>query len=169
MNWHPHVTVATVVFSHGKYLMVLEESNGKGVYNQPAGHLEQNETLAQAALRETFEETRWHVELTGFLGVSEFTSLLNGTTYIRNTFLAIPTHEDVTATLDPDITEAMWLDYDEILQRKDNLRSPLVINDIKRHRQKQIFPLDMVFADTAPQVREPEKPGQTKRIRKIRS
>ena len=53
----PHVTVACVVHAKGKFLIVEETINGKALWNQPAGHLEANETLAQAAERELWEET----------------------------------------------------------------------------------------------------------------
>jgi hypothetical protein len=42
----PHVTVACVVHAQGKFLVVEETINGKALWNQPAGHLEANETLA---------------------------------------------------------------------------------------------------------------------------
>lgn len=48
----PHVTVACVVHAQGKFLVVEETINGKALWNQPAGHLEANETLRQAAARE---------------------------------------------------------------------------------------------------------------------
>ncbi|MDI8800048.1 NUDIX domain-containing protein, partial [Salmonella enterica subsp. enterica serovar Montevideo] len=40
-----------------KFLVVEETINGKSLWNQPAGHLEADETLAQAAARELWEET----------------------------------------------------------------------------------------------------------------
>ena len=53
----PHVTVACVVHAQDKFLIVEETINGKALWNQPAGHLEANETLLQAAERELWEET----------------------------------------------------------------------------------------------------------------
>ncbi len=53
----PHVTVACVVHAEDKFLIVEETINGKALWNQPAGHLEANETLLQAAERELWEET----------------------------------------------------------------------------------------------------------------
>ena len=58
----PHVTVACVVHARGKFLVVEESINGKALWNQPAGHLEANETLLQAAKRELWEETGIHAE-----------------------------------------------------------------------------------------------------------
>jgi phosphatase NudJ len=63
----PHVTVACVVHAQGKFLVVEESINGKALWNQPAGHLEANETLLQAAKRELWEETGIHAEPQHFI------------------------------------------------------------------------------------------------------
>src|SRR5688572_31807102 len=76
MTWAPHVTVATIIERDDRFLMVYEEADGKKVYNQPAGHLDPNETLQEAAIRETLEETGWTVELTGVVRSEEHTSEL---------------------------------------------------------------------------------------------
>ena len=49
--WQPDVTVATVVVRDGRLLCVEERVNGSIVINQPAGHLEPDESLFDAALR----------------------------------------------------------------------------------------------------------------------
>ncbi len=54
----PHVTVACIVHAKEKFLVVEETINGKALWNQPAGHLEADETLVQAAERELWEENR---------------------------------------------------------------------------------------------------------------
>jgi len=69
MAWPPHITVATIVKDADRYLMVEEWIAGELVLNQPAGHLEPNETLHAAALRETLEETAWQVQLTSLTGI----------------------------------------------------------------------------------------------------
>ena len=51
----PHVTVACIVHAEDKFLVVEETINGKALWNQPAGHLEADETLVQAAARELWE------------------------------------------------------------------------------------------------------------------
>ncbi|MBT6181623.1 MAG: NUDIX domain-containing protein, partial [Halieaceae bacterium] len=66
----PHTTVASVIERSGRFLLVEEVSQGVTVLNQPAGHLEQYESLIDAAARETLEETCWRSEITAYLGVT---------------------------------------------------------------------------------------------------
>ncbi len=68
----PHVTVACVVHAQGKFLVVEESINGKALWNQPAGHLEANETLLQAAKRELWEETGIHAEPQHFIRMHQW-------------------------------------------------------------------------------------------------
>ena len=70
--WQPDVTVATVVVRDGRLLCVEERVNGDIVINQPAGHLEPDESLVDAALRETREETGWDIRLTAFIGAYQW-------------------------------------------------------------------------------------------------
>jgi len=44
-RWTPHVTVATLVEKDDKFLLVREQPDGKIVYNQPAGHLDEGEGI----------------------------------------------------------------------------------------------------------------------------
>lgn len=144
MSWAPHVTVATIIEQDNRYLMVYEEADGNKVYNQPAGHLEPNETLKEAALRETLEETGWHVQLTGVVGINLYTAPSNGITYFRTTFIANALSHDAQRPLDTGIIEAVWLTYEELVARKDQLRSPMTLQIIEEYRAGRRFPLDVV-------------------------
>ena len=144
MTWAPHVTVATIVERDGRFLMVYEEADGKRVYNQPAGHLEPDETLQEAALRETLEETGWRVRLTGVVGTNLYLAPSNGVTYFRTTFIAEAISHDTDRALDTGIIEAVWLTYEEILARRDELRSPMTLKIIDDYRTGRRFPLDVV-------------------------
>lgn len=143
-DWAPHVTVATIVESDGRYLMVYEKADGKLVYNQPAGHLDPNETLKEAAIRETVEETGWTVELTGVVGIHLYTAPSNGITYFRTTFIANAISHDATRELDTGIIEAVWLTYEEIIGRKEQLRSPMTLQIIEEYRAGKWFSLDVI-------------------------
>lgn len=144
MTWAPHVTVATIVERDNHFLMVYEEADGKKVYNQPAGHLDPDETVKEAAIRETLEETGWTVELTEVVGVNLYTAPSNGITYLRTTFIAKPLSHDATRALDTGIIEAVWLSYEELLARKDQLRSPMTLQIIEEYRAGRRFPLNVV-------------------------
>ncbi len=74
MTWQPHVTVATIIERDGLFLLVKEWAEGQQKFNQPAGHLEPNESLQAAAIRETFEETAWKIQLTGVNGICVYTA-----------------------------------------------------------------------------------------------
>lgn len=144
MTWAPHVTVATLVEQNGRYLLVYEEADGRRVYNQPAGHLEPDESLAEAALRETLEETGWQVALTGVVGVNLYTAPSNGITYMRTTFIGEPIKHHPERELDKGIIEAVWLTYEEIRARQDQLRSPMTLQIIEEYRAGRRFPLNVV-------------------------
>ncbi len=144
MTWAPHVTVATIVERDNRFLMVYEDADGQKVYNQPAGHLDPNETLQQAALRETLEETGWTVQLTGVVGVNLYTAPSNGITYCRTTFIAEPVCHDSARALDVGIIEAVWLTYEELVARKDQLRSPMTLQIIDEYRAGRRFPLQVI-------------------------
>jgi 8-oxo-dGTP pyrophosphatase MutT (NUDIX family) len=144
MTWAPHTTVATIVERDNRFLMVYEEADGKKVYNQPAGHLDPNETLQQAAIRETLEETGWVVTLTGLVGINLYVAPSNGVTYLRTTFIAEAMSHEVERALDTGIIEAIWLTYEEIVARKNQLRSPMTLHIINDYRAGKRFPLDVI-------------------------
>lgn len=148
MSWNPHVTVAAVVENEGRFLMVYErdKSTGRMVYNQPAGHWDEGETLLEACVRETREETGWQVELTHLIGLFSYQAPANGATYLRIAFAARAV-EYLDTILDSDISEALWLDYDALLEKEatNELRSPLVREVIERYLEGQRLPLCTVY------------------------
>lgn len=145
-KWPPHVTVATVVVSNGKFLMVEErdKTTTELVLNQPAGHLEPGESLTEAACRETREETGWDITLTGMLGVALYEAA-NEVIYYRTTFLAEPIGPLENATIDPDISAVHWLSYEEIVANSARMRSPLVIAAIEQYRKGISSPLELIY------------------------
>lgn len=143
MIWTPHVTVATVIAKEDRFLLVHENTDVGQVYNQPAGHLDPNETLIEAAVRETREETGWHVKIEALLAINLYNAP-NGLTYLRSSFVATPLEPIANAVLDKEIIEAVWLTYEEILQRKAQLRSPLVLSDIDCFRRGETYPLELL-------------------------
>jgi len=87
--WTPHVTVAALVERDGRFLVIEEETSTGLRINQPAGHLEAGETLADAVIRETLEETAHPFVPTALVGVylAHYERPGSaGATYLRFTF-----------------------------------------------------------------------------------
>ena len=139
--WRPHVTVACVVAAGDRYLMVEEEVAGRLVYNQPAGHLDDHESLLQAAVRETLEETAWTVELQHLIGVHQWRSTEHGDSVLRFSFAARAIAHDPQRPLDDGIRRALWLTRAEIAVLGERLRSPLVLRSIDAWLAGQRLPL----------------------------
>lgn len=145
MNWHAHVTVATVIEDNGRFLLVEEQQRGRLVLNQPAGHLEPGETLIEAAVRETLEETGWTVEILGLVGVGLYTAPSNGVTYYRTTFFGRPLSHDPLRPLDTGIERALWLTPEEMQAEAERLRSPLVAKAVEHYLTGHRYPLSLIF------------------------
>ena len=142
-----HLTVATVVERDGLFLLVEETRDGVQVINQPAGHVEPGESVLDAAVRETLEETGWRVRLTGFIGFSHHLAVASGITYYRVSFVAETETFDAQAEIDADIDAVVWLSLKELEQRVDGLRSPMVLDCIHRYRRGEVVPM-AVFLNT---------------------
>ena len=142
-RWAPHVTVATVVARDGRLLLVEEAIDGRQVLNQPAGHLEPDETLAEAACRETLEETGWTVRLSAFIGTYQWTAP-DGTPFLRFAYAAEPLSQDPARPLDDGILRALWLTPAELKADPSRLRSPLVWEVVADYLAGQRHPLSIV-------------------------
>lgn len=142
-RWAPHVTVATVVVRDGRLLLVEEAIDGRQVLNQPAGHLEPDETLAEAACRETLEETGWTVRLSAFIGTYQWTAP-DGTPFLRFAYAAEPLSHDPARLLDDGILRALWLTPAELKADPARLRSPLVWEVVADYLAGQRHPLSIV-------------------------
>ena len=71
--WKPNVTVAALIERDGHYLMVEEETDEGIRFNQPAGHLDEGESLIAACAREALEETAWHFAPAALVGIYQWT------------------------------------------------------------------------------------------------
>ncbi|HKM98032.1 MAG TPA: NUDIX hydrolase [Buttiauxella sp.] len=140
----PHVTVACVVQAQGKFLVVEETINGKALWNQPAGHLEADETLLEAACRELYEETGIRAEPQTFIRMHQWIAP-DKTPFLRFLF-AIDLEEQLPTTPhDSDIDRCLWLDPQQIVNA-GNLRSPLVAESIRCYQSAERYPLSMLGA-----------------------
>ena len=143
MVWKPHVTVAAVIERDGRYLMVEETIDGQLRLNQPAGHLEEDETPLQAVIREVREETGHHFEPRGLVGIYLWRQP-EGRTFLRLTFHGPATAPAAPPTLDPDIERALWLTPEDIRTRQDQWRSPMVGRCLEDRLSGRSFPLELL-------------------------
>jgi 8-oxo-dGTP pyrophosphatase MutT (NUDIX family) len=140
----PTVTVAAIVERGGAYLLVREHTRNGLRLNQPAGHLEPGETPPAGAARETLEEAAWEVEPSALVGIYRWDAPDNGATFVRFAYAATPIAAVPGRALDEGIVDALWLTYDEIVARRDEHRSPLVLRCIEDYRAGRRWPLDLV-------------------------
>lgn len=144
--WRPDVTVATVVEREGHFLFVEERVRGELVLNQPAGHLEDRETLIEAAVRETREETAWRFHPEALVGTYLWRNPLNGRSFLRFAFCGTVDDHHPQQALDTGIARPLWLSPAELEAQPARLRSPLVMRCIEDFLQGRRQPLDSVSA-----------------------
>jgi 8-oxo-dGTP pyrophosphatase MutT (NUDIX family) len=141
MTWKPHVTVAAIAEIKGRFLLVQERDAGKRVINQPAGHLEEGESLLAAVQREVLEETAWQFEPESIVGIYRWHHPRTGVTFMRFTFAGKLLKHDASLGLDPDIEQVIWLNHAETRKQEDSLRSPLVLRCMEDYLAGKSWPL----------------------------
>ncbi|HWL61614.1 MAG TPA: NUDIX hydrolase [Steroidobacteraceae bacterium] len=130
MTWRPDLTVAAVVQRDDRFLIVEEHIKGSLVLNQPAGHVEDGESIIEAAVRETLEETAWHLRPQHLLGLYLWRNPATGATILRIAVTGEVTGHEPLRALDRGIVAAHWMTHTELIARPARLRSPLVLRCI---------------------------------------
>jgi len=130
MTWRPDLTVAAVVQRNDRFLIVEEHIKGALVFNQPAGHVEDGESIVDAVVRETLEETAWQFVPRHLLGLYLWRNPANGYSVLRVAIAGDVTTHDGARRLDRGIVAAHWLARPALLAQASRLRSPLVLRCI---------------------------------------
>ena len=144
MIWKPNVTVAAVIERDGQFLLVEEETPDGILFNQPAGHLDEGESIVTAAIRETLEETGYTCVPDALVGIYQWRKPERDLSYLRFAFSGRVLAHDARRQLDEDIIAAHWLTPDEIRARQAQLRSPMVMRCIDDYLAGRRFPLDLL-------------------------
>ncbi len=144
MIWKPHTTVAAIIERDNKFLMVEELAHGKLVLNQPAGHLDPDESLITAVIRETHEETAWQFIPEAITGIYLWKHPDNDKTFLRIAFCGSCKNHNATQALDEGIQAAVWKTRDELIHQQHKLRSPMVMNCIDDYLAGKRSPLDLL-------------------------
>lgn len=146
--WKPNVTVAAVVERDGRFLLVEEETEDGVRFNQPAGHLDEGESLVDACAREALEETAWHFRPMALVGVYQWPrpKRVNegDITYLRFAFAGELGDEVAGQALDTGILRAVWLTPGEIEASQARHRSPLVWQCTRDYLDGRRFPIDLI-------------------------
>ena len=152
-EFRPGVTVAAVVERSGKFLFVREHTDQGIRLNQPAGHLDPGESLLDAVVRETREETGWRVEPVSVVGIylSRYQWAPTGTdvTYLRFGIHCRALQADLDQPLDDGIIEAVWLTPEELADCPAMHRSPQVAQTLADFLAGRRYPLDILHTDAA--------------------
>ncbi|WP_455379782.1 NUDIX hydrolase [Acidihalobacter prosperus] len=143
MRFKPHVTVAAIVENGGHFLMVRENIEGQICYNQPAGHLEASESLVDAVIRETLEETAWVFHPQALIGIYRWMHP-SGATYLRAAFAGDVSDHDNNRELDTGIEAAEWFKPQEIISFGKQLRTPLVLRCLEDYQAGKRYSLDLI-------------------------
>lgn len=144
MGARPAVTVAAVVERDGRFLVVEEDIRGQLVLNQPAGHVEDRETLLEAVIRETREESAWCFAPAHVLGIYLWRNRRTGKSTLRIAFSGEVSNHDPLARLDRGIVGTHWLTRAALAAAHTRLRSPLVLRCIDDYLAGQRLPLEAI-------------------------
>ena len=143
--WTPRVTVAAVIEQQRKFLLVEELEGGRKVLNQPAGHLEEGESLIQAVVRETLEETGRKLQPEAITGLYRWAWTEKNLTFLRLAVCGQVSEPLPDVAIDSDIIGWRWVAVEELRADPTQLRSPLVLTCIEDYLKGQRYPLDLLI------------------------
>jgi ADP-ribose pyrophosphatase YjhB (NUDIX family) len=147
--WKPHVTVAAIAEKNNKFLIVEELVDGRLVLNQPAGHLDPGESLTEAVIRETLEESAWSFEPEALVGIQLGQHSVHSRTYLRFCFCGRCEEHHASRPLDQGIKQAIWLSRDQLIDNQHKLRSPMVLGSIDDYLEGKRYSLDILEHSTS--------------------
>ena len=139
------IYVSTVVENEGKFILVRENKEQcYGKWNIPSGHVEENEFITRAAVREVKEETNLDVELAGLIAVyNNMFENFNSISFVFSCNITQKTKIDFDKN---EIIEAKWFTFEELKNMKEELRDyDYIIETIRRYRDNDIKPLNTII------------------------
>ncbi|MFT5758040.1 MAG: phosphatase NudJ [Alteromonadaceae bacterium] len=147
-QFKPNTTVAAVIVHGDKYLLVEEYENGNRVFNQPAGHLEADESIIDAVKREVLEETGLALKPEYLSGIYYYHRPELDLYFLRFCFVIKLTQQLSATPLDDDIIATHWFTLDQITAKQQQLRSPMVLECIEDYltggKNGEKIPLSML-------------------------
>ena len=145
MDWTPHLTVAAIAERDGRFLLVEERVGGVRVINQPAGHLDADESLMQGCAREMLEETAWEFKPEALVGIYQYHLPDTSHMYLRFAFCGRLVRECPGQELDDTIIRTVWMTRDEIAALEEyRRRSPMVLQCVDDYLAGVRHPLSLI-------------------------
>ena len=121
------IVAGVVIKQDGKYLLVQEKQEKVyGLWNLPAGHVDEGDSIEETAVKEAKEETVYDVELVRKIDIFQDSV----STPPKHAFEARISGGSLQFPED-EIMDARWFSFDEILSMKDQMRSGWVIGAIQ--------------------------------------
>ena len=143
-RWTPHVTVAGIAERDGRFLLVEERISGELLINQPAGHLEDGESLLAAVEREVLEETAHRFVSQALDGIYQWKEAAAGRTFLRFSFVGSVESPAPGFALEVGIERTLWMTREEIAAASARFRSPWVLISIDDFLAGRRMPLDLI-------------------------
>jgi len=154
-RWKPSVTVAAIIERReggtSRFLLVEEHTPEGLKINNPAGHLDPEESPQQGVVREVLEETACVFTPDRLVGVylSRFQRPARGedVTFVRFAFGGSVGEPDPARQLDEGIVRTLWMTLPELRESRARHRSPHVLGCIEDYVAGRRYPLDTITTD----------------------
>jgi 8-oxo-dGTP pyrophosphatase MutT (NUDIX family) len=157
-RWKPSVTVAAIIERRradgASEFLLVEEQTPEGLkLNNPAGHLDPEESPQQAVVREALEETACVFTPDRLVGIylSRFLRPATGedVTYLRFAFGGSVGAPEPGRALDDGIVRTLWMSLAELRASRARHRSPHVLACVEDFIAGRRYPLDAITVDAS--------------------
>lgn len=141
-----HITVAAIIEYNQKFILVTDKTTEGLKLNQPAGHVEANESILEATIREVKEETSLDFIPEYLIGVYYFQANADNT-YVRFCFsgsLKDYMRKPEPSAMDEDVVAVNWYLESEIRAKSTEHRSPIVLQCLNDYLAGKRFPLEVI-------------------------
>lgn len=139
------IYVSTIIEKENKFLLVREaKKHCYGKWNFPSGHVEENEYITDAAIREVKEETNLDIKLEGLISI--YNNMFDGFFSISFIFASEIENDNVFKFNQDEILEIKWFSLEDIKEMRKELRDEdYIIDSIEKYDNKNIKPINTII------------------------
>lgn len=138
------ITIVGGIIKKGNKVLLVQEANESctGMWNIPAGKVEEKEYLIDAAIREIYEETGINTKLSGIVQIGNKT--LNNKTMVSIIFSA-EAEKIIENWHTDEILQTKFFTIEEIKSIHNKVRSyDLLISAVEKTLNNEIYPIDLI-------------------------